>query len=68
MHLVMDLVTRQLGWPEVPDHSKARERIIEALRSNGRADSNVKKLDVPDWEHFGTVDDYWLRTSGVLED
>ena len=24
------------------------------------ADSNVKELHVPDWEHFGRVDEYWL--------
>ena len=33
---------------------------MEEFQRNGMSDSDVNELHVPDYDHFGRVDDYWL--------
>ena len=60
LHLIVDLITRQLRSTEVPGLELTKERVRTNLEQKLGIPISVDDVTVPDLRHFGLVDDYWL--------
>ena len=60
LHLVADVVTRQLQSADVPGLELTKERVRKNLQEKLGVPVSVGDMDLPDLRHFGQVDDYWL--------
>ena len=60
LHLVVDLVSRQLKSADVPGFELTKERVRNNLEQKLQTRVSVDDASFPDLRHFGHVDDYWL--------
>ena len=60
LHLVVDLVSRQLKSADVPGFELTKERVRKNLEQKLQTRVSVDDASFPDLRHFGHVDDYWL--------
>ena len=60
LHLVVDLVSRQLQSADVPGLELTKERVRKNLQEKVGTSVFVDDMSFPDLKHFGQVDDYWL--------
>ncbi len=60
LHLVVDLVSRQLKSADVPGFELTKERVRKNLEQKLHTRVSVDDASFPDLRHFGHVDDYWL--------
>ena len=60
VHLVKDVLTRQLRSDAVPGLTKTKQRICDSIKEKLGIDVDVDDLRIPDLLHFGYVDDFWL--------
>ena len=60
LHLLVDVITRQLQSSDVPGLEQSKERVRANLEKKMGVPVAVTDMSFPDLKHFGQVDDYWL--------
>ena len=58
LHLILDVITRQLRSGALPGLQQTKERVLRVLAEKFGKPIDVDDLELPDLENFGFVDDY----------
>ena len=60
LHLVVDVITRQLQSAQVPGLEATMECVRKSLEKKSGEPIALDELTIPDLQVVGHVDDYWL--------